>query len=68
MKEDQRVWVATIICSLVSICGHGAYTQVKRRVWAVPLYCVRTYTCTVVAMGVHCAYTVLRSHCISTMC
>ena len=35
------VFASAVFCSLVSICGHGAYTQVRRRVWAVPLHCMR---------------------------
>ena len=61
------VFASAVFCSLVSICGHGAYTQVRRRVWAVvvSLHCMRIspahaqrsqWVCT--ARTVHCVRTV----------
>ena len=35
------VFASAVFCFLISFCGHGAYTQVKRRMWAVLLHCMR---------------------------
>ena len=53
------VFASAVFCSLISVCGHGAYTQVKRRVWAVLLHCMLTspayaqqshWVCTVISL------------------